>query len=675
MKKLGDTKDGFLTPEVDNDGEAGYNSSYMSSSMEQWNRGDKVEDPILDLPVFPEECEYVDGAEADIETLPTLRDGIKENRDELAQEFRARRAVRDATRQMAQGAKDLGDTESEERLNKRADQEDRVARIFLPASKRMLGSRNVEMAGSTPYKSVILPIEMLKEAVSNRDRNKIDEITASLSRGSLKKVLTSSYRNRYSHKLIGEEVFETLEYLEGAIFRAKNSEGKPGYMHNLYDPDYYDAVHFFRKTFEGLAGSNPEIFDEYKDKLLTILPMLVREGYSKAQSLDGESPEEMYPEAAKMYALIEKSLTVPEDFDLDASSSWSVDAAMRVNALLETGSEKSKAALREMIREYVMDPSLPTDLPTNSLDIEKISERCKICGLFTLQHEIQRALIGPIRERFKISEAHASEMIVSWEGVGGMKIVGNMEIMNEIEASCEGGVKLLREKYGICEFNRYPASMLIEQVRNHDKDMPYGIIMNAKDDHNDAFDNDWATYHSLEQQLDGKYVTRVFEVANSVQIMRVLAMLRKSYPDHKIGYLIFGGHGNKDSIRLGGAQANEFTLEGLDKSTSTSSIKDMFDTEASIVLNSCSTGEAGGIAEALSGKISMAQGPQIPTSIQIIDVKFIDDRPVLRATYAPPVKKMGETEYGMTIYEPEEGYGESGSRTVGATYKGGKRID
>ncbi|OGH95235.1 MAG: hypothetical protein A2538_01370 [Candidatus Magasanikbacteria bacterium RIFOXYD2_FULL_41_14] len=202
----------------------------------------------------------------------------------------------------------------------------------------------------------------------------------------------------------------------------------------------------------------------------------------------------------------------------------------------------------------------------------------------------------------------------------------NFEMYIELELEHPGITASLTKDCGIVNFGRYPKDILISQFRQLQEkekfDRPYGVVVFPKDDHNGAFSTDAWRFGKLKQQIqsnkdsNGKdipYELRFFEADSKVDLVRYLIKLGKWFPSHKISFAIIGGHGEKDGIHFGKGDLLVDDLSGK----SSGRLGDFFESNPSIVLASCSTGQSGGIGEKISRVLGAhVSAPNKPTGVE-----------------------------------------------------------
>jgi hypothetical protein len=233
----------------------------------------------------------------------------------------------------------------------------------------------------------------------------------------------------------------------------------------------------------------------------------------------------------------------------------------------------------------------------------------------------------------------------------------------ESETLARGITKRLTDNFGITEFSRYPESMLFKQDMERDyADRPYGVVLYPKTDWNGAFYAQKENFDELEKDFSNNpelkpYLIRIFECGSRKDVVRVLNDLDKRYGSkHKISFAIIGGHGTKDSIQLGqdpisnneqkSDTRNKLTPKDLQGSR-VHKIGGFFEPGASVILESCSTGQEEGIGQKLSEKFGLKViAPTEPVGVDSIKpwirnsdgkIDFLVDygKRDVRATYGP----------------------------------------
>ncbi len=248
-----------------------------------------------------------------------------------------------------------------------------------------------------------------------------------------------------------------------------------------------------------------------------------------------------------------------------------------------------------------------------------------------------------IEDDFKIPDFN----IDAWRGKYGIKFNENLETMKKIENIGPGSVKKLYDDYGIMEFHRYPAEVLISQVEEENTQQPYGVIVFPRSDHNDAFDEKKYIFNKLYSETRGKYGIKIAECESKTDLARKFITLDKKYGEkNKIAFLLMGGHGSGDGLNLGEyrtreeAEGEELSLKAIFKVESGSpgfkkANEKYLDKDAEIVLLSCSAGIVDGIADKFSSSYDKKiMAPVIPVSKLDLDINYdVNGKPHFKAIY------------------------------------------
>jgi hypothetical protein len=208
---------------------------------------------------------------------------------------------------------------------------------------------------------------------------------------------------------------------------------------------------------------------------------------------------------------------------------------------------------------------------------------------------------------------------------GSPEILYNISAIRYLEETRPGVAKLLREKFGIRHFERYPMDLLTKQAEQiENTEIPYGIVMNPTSDHNDAFGYHHWIWGKLGEQLEEQgYALRILEGNGKLEVVKKLLGLNKKYGEnHKISFAIIGGHGGEHAIGFGPWKGDKGSLlqeDLLGKGAPRTS--QFFEPNPTIVLVSCSTGVEGGIAQQLSETLdARVIAPDVPTNLSDINV-------------------------------------------------------
>ena len=223
-----------------------------------------------------------------------------------------------------------------------------------------------------------------------------------------------------------------------------------------------------------------------------------------------------------------------------------------------------------------------------------------------------------------------SEILEAWKvsnksDLFGQAVFSNLKVIGEVEKAEPGTCKFLYDGFGITDFGRYPAELLLKQKKEFENlENPYGVIIFPRNDWNGAFYSDNNALGDFLKELDGKFCLRVFECESKMDIARALVTSNQRYnPDngkgHKISLLILGGHGTENSIQFGGKdERHSLTTDdlfghGIQKTGQ------FFEENPTIILSSCSTGAEGGIGQELSKKFgAKVIAPKVPTGLEAI---------------------------------------------------------
>lgn len=207
-------------------------------------------------------------------------------------------------------------------------------------------------------------------------------------------------------------------------------------------------------------------------------------------------------------------------------------------------------------------------------------------------------------------------------------VQANVECMVALETRRPGSTAVLRKEFGMENFARYLIEQMVDQFdKRDDRSRRYGIAVYPKSDHNGAF---WISNRpggraddvvSLRTSLADKFYLRIYEVGSRVGMARVLVGSKERYANHgagKIAFAIIGGHGTKDSIRLGDAtetttlHATDLLGRGMGRAGG-----EYLEEGATILLRSCSTGAEGGIGQTLSRVLGVKViAPDTPTYVE-----------------------------------------------------------
>jgi hypothetical protein len=206
--------------------------------------------------------------------------------------------------------------------------------------------------------------------------------------------------------------------------------------------------------------------------------------------------------------------------------------------------------------------------------------------------------------------------------------------------------------------------MLLRQIENENADRPYGVVVLPESDWNGAFASLKNNLSNMGEQLNaGGYEVRFIEVGTQYEMAKRFARLNNKYNKeengHKIGFLVLGGHGSRETIALGqkeersiqspplpgdydgyqeqfnewesankgvAARRPEMLMEDLEEGGGKGirrAAENWFEEGSAVVLVSCSTGAEGGIAQKISKELAFDTiAPKQPTNVESITVNF-----------------------------------------------------
>ncbi len=266
-----------------------------------------------------------------------------------------------------------------------------------------------------------------------------------------------------------------------------------------------------------------------------------------------------------------------------------------------------------------------------------------------VQTEIRTGLIDPMMEKFGLDY---DKLLKSWSMIGNGRSDTyfytrvNLNEIFSLEESHPGICKVLMNEFGISNFNRYPKELLIDMYEQRDNsNIPYGLMLYPKADHNGAFYPIKGLIGEFYQQLKGLgYGMRIYETGSKNEIARAFISSKKRYGlDNKPAFVILAGHGNPNSIVFGEIQNGGIVIDKKNARSIISQadfegkgvkrIGEFIADNANIVLISCSTGVVGGIAQKISDTYSgvVVTAPEVDTNLSGLEVTR-DDQGALKFT-------------------------------------------
>ncbi len=289
--------------------------------------------------------------------------------------------------------------------------------------------------------------------------------------------------------------------------------------------------------------------------------------------------------------------------------------------------------MNKNLRKFILkDDGVQADL-SKEIQLNRLNESF-VNSLFeiNLNHSLKEGILEVFSPVFKSEFDIDLEMFLKpFSNLQNLTFGTVISVMKSIERKCKGSSKILFEKYGIREFNRYPEELLLNQLANENKNIPYGVVFYPRDDHNGAFDHNKDQFSSLYNQLSPHdFGIRIFEVDGRVSIVKALVSLNKQYGEkNKISFVIIGGHGTENTISFGDWEEQRVTLsaESVRNSVGILKLKDFFVEKPTLIAISCSTGVPEGIVNEFSRKVpdAVCIGPKIPANWKDVTVQFDSD--------------------------------------------------
>lgn len=211
--------------------------------------------------------------------------------------------------------------------------------------------------------------------------------------------------------------------------------------------------------------------------------------------------------------------------------------------------------------------------------------------------------------------------------------INNILAAQALESAVPGSVRKLAGEYGIQSFSRYPKELLLRQLEAEDDlETPYGIVLNPREDWNGGFYGDQKVFSVFSDSArDEKMNVRVFECESKIDAAKKLIRLNRKYgAGQRIQFAVVGGHGNRELLEFGKEDRKTLTQKDLE-GNAMQELRGFFSEDATIVLNSCSTGDDFGLGEMLSRLVKIKViAPDSPTSLRSLKVT---SRGVVSAEY------------------------------------------
>ncbi len=557
-----------------------------------------------------------------LEKEGNVSEKIKKSRDEQAALLREQRIKRDELRDLARQdeekskkiyAKILGTLRSsspkssvslEEAAQAKNEEANRIQITSQSMVNRWKNHEEPELARQAVMESF--------NDISEKIRSAQDNITGdSLREKSIREILPeelfsdiqtgilSEYKPRIKGPSVGSVMLDKFESLTSTVDKITVSDDV-----ELQDPrQYYRAQS--EKMLNNILSTTPGALRD--PKVLNVFLRATRIG----EYTLGREHEELV-------------LGIVEQFSDEEIASFVNSGEWRiVSTFLMTGSPRVKELIEKQVEESLSDEGMLRNFERLSL-AKNTSE---------FQGLVFEKLNSRIEAKYNLRAG--SDVASFWKSFGGYdnQISANLKTMEFLESQEKESVKLLVEYYGIHEFHRYPKEMLLDQVRGHGKDVPYGVVIFPRADHNNAFDKP-QLFDDMYKVAQGRHLVRVFEAAGKRDLARSMAKLRGM--SHKIDFLILGAHGSSEGMQFGYFEGGKESLvqEDLVDLENATSIEGLLAEDCPVVLKSCSTGAEAGFAEDLSSKIRRrVQAPKIDASTDFHLFYDENGRPQLEAEY------------------------------------------
>jgi len=214
-------------------------------------------------------------------------------------------------------------------------------------------------------------------------------------------------------------------------------------------------------------------------------------------------------------------------------------------------------------------------------------------------------LAGYILKKFDFSEDEVTDLIQSWlsveeDDMADWYIKQNLINIRGLENFEKKSAKSLYSEFGIRGFGRYRMHELKKQYEERDDEGPYGLFFQAVMDWNGSFSQSNQSEDIREKVEENTIMLRVIEGNGKIDLAKRLLSLHDKY-NQKIKFMYMHVHGNTDVIGLGDREGSDrkFLQEDL-KGKGVQRIKELFESNAELILSSCLTGVKGGLAEEMA---------------------------------------------------------------------------
>jgi hypothetical protein len=390
-----------------------------------------------------------------------------------------------------------------------------------------------------------------------------------------------------------------------------------------------------KPSFEAVLGD---------EKFLSVLEQKCEQGYWSSTDIEFAeyaATKVSDEKAEKVYKVFSKADRYATDESVLRSNSRFVDLAARF------GADEEKERIEQLLYKVILSrtdefKNFGTDLHRDWLvNVSWLKSSPKM-------FEIVIKAVEQSKEWFKNKYGFQIRQVTKGEVVPIDLYPDLIGTIAEIEDTIPGGSKILSDEYGIRCFYRYPAGLLIRQLKEQDSDMPYGVVSYPYADYNRAMTNAGVIVPSLDYQLEkGGMRLKIIESGGPIDFAKKLIRLNRKFGDeYKISFLLVNAHGEADNFLLSEGKGGKRRIEkSMLNGDGTNRLRELFVDDPEVALLSCSTGKSGGIGETIAKKYGVhVIAPNTPTGIEKVHVHFDEDG---RPHFEPEFSDKGaRTEYG-----------------------------
>ncbi len=238
----------------------------------------------------------------------------------------------------------------------------------------------------------------------------------------------------------------------------------------------------------------------------------------------------------------------------------------------------------------------------------------------------------------------------------------NLKAVRDLDAQREKGAQTLRERFNLKALGRYSTNMLVRQFDEKDNaTMPYGVVVEAVNDHNGAFFGIKHPLNSLSDQLANEGVgLRVFEVGRGSSALRMKRSIEEHYPGNKAKFALVGAHGSPASMEFNSVGSENQGYLSKDFVSNSKllipAMEEILDPEATVILVSCETGGVDNMADALTKKLHGRPviAHKKPVLLRSVAAKVTDGKVSLTPEWfvAKKINEDGSAEWEKDTSEP-----------------------